>query len=136
MSSSNTSDVGAIFFWHEDEVPYGFLSQWYKSTFTSPSSPDVVFQTAEQYMMYQKALLFEDEATAAKILQTDSPAEQKKLGRKVKGFDAEIWDSEKEKIVEDGNWCKFMHSEVGTELREELVDTEKRELVEVGSRSL
>jgi len=130
-SSSNTEDVGAIFFWHDDEVPYGFLSQWYTSAFTSPSSSDVVFRTAEQYMMYQKALLFNDQDTAVKVLQAASPAKQKKLGREVKGFDAETWDRERERIVEDGNCCKFVHSEAGTGLKEKLLDTGKRELVEV-----
>ncbi|KAI9872318.1 MAG: hypothetical protein M1830_001778 [Pleopsidium flavum] len=129
-SSPNTEDVGTIFFWHDDEVPYGFFSQWYSSAFTSPSSPDVVFNTAEQYMMYQKALLLSEEATAAKILNVASPAKQKKLGREVKGFDAETWDKKKERIVEDGNWCKFMHSKAGTELRKNLLNTGERELVE------
>ena len=83
-------------------------------------------------MMYRKALLFNDHETATKILQTSSPAIQKKLGREVKGFHAGTWDREKERIVEEGNWCKFMHAEGGTGLRDKLLETGERELVEVG----
>lgn len=39
--------------WREYEEPYGFLSQWYPSTFTAPSPSStgtVTFFTAEQYM--------------------------------------------------------------------------------------
>lgn len=35
----------------------------------------------EQYMMYEKALLFQDHETAGKILQTDDAAEIKALGK-------------------------------------------------------
>jgi len=85
-----------------------FLSQWHPSPFTSPSHPNTVFRTAEQYMMYRKALLFKDAATASAILASAKPGAQKKLGRQVKGFEERVWVREREGIVEEGNWCKFM----------------------------
>lgn len=59
-------------------------------------------------MMYHKALLFTDTDIASKILREPEPKKQKALGRKVKGFNHKIWDEQKEAIVEEGNWWKFM----------------------------
>ena len=47
------------FFWK------GPFSQWKKSKFVEN---DVEFNCAEQYMMYHKAILFNDQETAQKIL--------------------------------------------------------------------
>lgn len=88
-------------------------------------------------MMYRKALLFRDSATAAQILASGKPGAQKRLGRQVKGFDEKVWVREREGIVEEGNWCKFMcpveggKGKEGGSLRERLVGTGGRELVEV-----
>lgn len=122
--------MAPLYFHHADS----FLSQWYPSPFTSPAHPSITFATAEQYMMYRKALLFSDTSTAAAILKTTKPGAQKKLGRQVKGFDEGVWEREREGIVEEGNWCKFMcavKEEQGRGLREELLATGERELVEV-----
>lgn len=59
QSSSNTStETGPVFFWREFEKPYGFLSQWYESTFEHEG---VNYTSTEMWMMYQKAKLFGDE---------------------------------------------------------------------------
>lgn len=58
MASNGEALSGPIFFWREFEVPYGFLSQWYESPFEVDG---VTYQTAEMWMMIQKALLFGDE---------------------------------------------------------------------------
>lgn len=68
---------------HNPEEENGYLSNWYLSEFTVDS---VTFSSMEQYMMYEKALLFQDQETAEKILQTDNVAEIKALGRSVKHF--------------------------------------------------
>jgi ribA/ribD-fused uncharacterized protein len=52
----------------------------------------LVFNCSEQAFMYTKARYFKDERIAARILDTDMPWLQKKLGRQVKGFNKEIWD--------------------------------------------
>ena len=52
------STTGPVFFWREFEQPYGFLCQWYTSYFRDPDvHPTHVFSSAEQYMMYRKALV-------------------------------------------------------------------------------
>ena len=61
MASSKISSdksFGAVFFWRETEVPFGFLSQWYESSFEVDG---VTYQSAEMWMMVQKARLFGDE---------------------------------------------------------------------------
>jgi ribA/ribD-fused uncharacterized protein len=81
-------------------------------------------------MMYQKAALFGDHKIACEILRAKEPAKQKALGRKVHGFDSALWDAEKERIVEEGNWHKFS-AENNSHLKKLLLDTGIRELVEV-----
>ena len=61
MATSTTSgeaSMGPVLFWREFEEPYGFLSQWYESPFEVDG---VTYQTAEMWMMVQKAKLFGDE---------------------------------------------------------------------------
>jgi len=103
-----------IFFWKVNE-PNGIYSQWYPSKFIED---DVEFNTAEQYMMYYKAMLFDDTDIAKKILETNSPKDIKALGRKVKNFDEKEWDATKEAIVLRGNILKF---EQNLDLKEELL---------------
>lgn len=124
-----------MYFFREHEHPYGFLSQWYETSFTAPS-PDptakpMTFRSTEQYMMYHKAVLFKDLETGNQIMLADTPKKQKALGRKVKNFHGETWNAHREKIVEEGNWNKFCNSKEGTKLKDMLVETGDRELVEV-----
>lgn len=67
----------------------------------------VKFNCAEQYMMYQKALLFKDLDTAKLIMEATHPREQQRLGRIVKNYNQEIWDAHKYQIVYKGNYNKF-----------------------------
>lgn len=79
--------------------------------------------------MYQKAVLFDDQETAAEIALEPEPSKQKALGRKVKGFNNKTWNEKREEIVEDGNWWKFTRSKEG-DLRKLLLKTGDRLLVE------
>uniref|UniRef100_A0A7S4NKS3 NADAR domain-containing protein n=1 Tax=Paramoeba aestuarina TaxID=180227 RepID=A0A7S4NKS3_9EUKA len=102
----------------------GPFSQWHKSKFYEDG---VEFSSAEQYMMYQKAKLFNDQVTANKIMKTHSPKEQKALGRQVRGFKNKVWNNNKEAIVTQGNYLKFSQNK---ELREHLFNTTGTTLVE------
>ncbi|WCN36333.1 NADAR family protein [Aneurinibacillus uraniidurans] len=108
------------FFWRS-KSPF---SQWYPGTFCVNN---IVFNCAEQYMMYQKAKLFNDETIAQKILQTKSPNEQKKLGRKVKNFDQKKWEQACKQIVYDGSYAKFSQN---VELKKKLLATAGTTIVE------
>jgi predicted NAD-dependent protein-ADP-ribosyltransferase YbiA (DUF1768 family) len=62
---------------------------------------------------------------------TTDPKEHKALGRKVKDFDGKVWDQNKLRIVEEGNYWKFTTSEDAENLKKLLLDTGDREIVEV-----
>ena len=81
-------------------------------------------------MMYAKALLFHDPSSAAAILSSASPKEQKALGRKVAGFSDQVWAAHRERIVEEGNYWKFTTCRDG-QLKHLLLETGEREIVEV-----
>jgi ribA/ribD-fused uncharacterized protein len=87
----------------------GPLSQWYDSPFTYENLNGRVlnFKTAEHFMMYHKALVFNDKDIAEKILTSNHPKEAKELGRKVKNFDPQTWESKCLDIVTLGNYLKF-----------------------------
>jgi ribA/ribD-fused uncharacterized protein len=118
-----------VFFHREDEEPHGYLSQWYISSFTDPSTSQR-YNCAEQYMMHQKAVSRNDDTTATAILDTPYPKEQKDLGRSVANWDDAAWDEIKEKVVEAGSYMKFSQNK---ELRDRLLMTGERELVEASA---
>ena len=107
-----------VFFWG------GSCSQWASSEFTINGEK---FTCAEQYMMYKKALLFEDEEVANAIMRTNSPMEQKALGRKVRGFDKDKWEAVCREYVYEGNYAKFTQN---PEMLKELYSYGDREIVE------
>ncbi|WQF84657.1 Putative YbiA-like superfamily protein [Colletotrichum destructivum] len=123
-------ETSPIYFWRETG-PEGYLSQWWtRDPFTiaaTASSPPITFRTAEHYMMHGKALLFADADAALAILRADHPRKVKALGRRVRGFDGERWDAERERVVREGNLLKFR---AAPQLRERLLATGSRELVE------
>src|SRR5947209_19865319 len=99
------------FFWS------GPFSQWHPCQFTIDGK---VYNCAEQYMMEQKALLFDDRETAAKIMRARTPREQKQLGRQVGNFNAGRWNAVARDIVFRGNVAKFTQN---PELRAALLAT-------------
>lgn len=76
------------------------------------------FISSEQLFMYKKAVFFGDMNTASKILMADSPKEAKRLGRKVKPFDAEEWSKVSFDIMKNVVALKF---EQNPRLRNELL---------------
>lgn len=103
---------------------HGPFSQWHPSVFKHEG---LEFNCCEQWMMYQKARLFGDEASQAKVMASKSPREQKALGRKVSPFRPREWEAACDAIVFEGNWLKFTQN---GELGERLLATEERLLAE------
>ena len=77
--------------------------------------------------MYKKAILFNDLASASKILEQKNPRIQKRLGRKVKNFDYKKWDDSKNEIVYTANRYKFNQSD---KLKNILLSTENKQICE------
>lgn len=129
------TDTHIFFFGHEGTDPHICLDQWFPSPFVGPRNPYkndntlISFPTAEHFMMYHKALVMNDDETAARVLTDENahPSRAKALGREVKNFDGDLWREEADRVVEEGNLRKFGQRE---ELREVLLGTGDRTLVE------
>lgn len=100
------------------------LSQWWPSPFEVDG---VTYETAEHWMMASKARLFGDAEAERRVLAAGHPAEAKKAGRLVRGFDEAIWERERFAIVIEGSVHKFT---AHAELRDFLLGTGDRVLVE------
>lgn len=106
----------------------GVFSQWHMTPFSIDGRN---FATAEQWMMFCKATLFEDRERAEKIMATDDPSVQKRLGTLVTPFDQLIWDRWKIEIVYTGNKAKFAQNAGAAR---QLLQTEPAMLVEANVR--
>lgn len=121
--------VKFIFFWgnkniSNTEVGNFVFSQWYEITFVIDG---IKYYSSEQWMMAEKARLFNDSDILNKILASKKPGEAKSLGREVKGFDENIWNEKRFEIVVKGNINKFGQNK---KLKEYLIKTNNRVLVE------
>ncbi|MBT3167464.1 NADAR family protein [Streptomyces sp. Vc74B-19] len=121
--------VKYLHFWGHRPLPDGrigasCLSQWWPSPFTVDG---VEYATAEHWMMAAKARLFGDAEGERRVLAAEHPAQAKKAGRLVRGFDEETWRRERFGIVVEGSVHKFAADEG---LRSFLLGTGERVLVE------
>lgn len=117
-----------LFFWGHHvkggNITKACLSQWYPCNFTVYG---INYNCAEQYMMAEKARIMGDEEIRNKILESSDPQEIKSLGREVRNYDEEKWNTHKVSVVIKGNFHKFMHN---AELKKFLLDTGDKILVE------
>ncbi|HVK67299.1 MAG TPA: NADAR family protein [Polyangium sp.] len=98
-----------LFFWGHTPSKEGalgpfILSQWYPAPFVVRGQR---YTAAEHFMMAEKARLFGDEATRAKILATEDPGKAKALGREVRDFDEARWREHRYGIVVEASLAKF-----------------------------
>ncbi|XP_063404366.1 uncharacterized protein LOC134687837 [Mytilus trossulus] len=108
-------------FFSKPDSPY---SQLYLSEFTVDG---LTFNCAEQFVMYSKAMLFEDEDIAYEVLVELDPLEQKKFGRLARNFDQELWDANVLPIVERGIKKKFSQDE---SLKATILETYPKTIVQ------
>ncbi len=106
-----------IFFWH------GPFSNFWK---TKIKIKDLEFLSSEQAFMYMKAKVF-DKSKCNKILETDSPQEAKKIGRKIRNYDDLKWASLRYDVMKDILFYKFSQN---PELKIILLKTGNKILVE------
>ncbi len=89
------------------------------------------YNSTEQYIQSEKAMLFGDTETAAYIMKESDPRVMKRLGNKVKNYDDFVWDISCSEIVTKATKAKFTTHE---KARQALLDTGSRMIGE-GSRS-
>lgn len=86
------------FFWG------GPFSQW---AYSEILIDGVKYNCCEQYMMAQKARLFNDTESYDAIMAAEQPYAQKSLGRSVKNFNKEKWELVAKSVVYRANQAKF-----------------------------
>ena len=84
--------------------PSGWLAPWTPTPFVTSAGR---FGSAEHHFMHGKAILFGDEGIAGKILRTTSPGQARELGRHVRGFQEDVWLSERKRLMDAANLAKF-----------------------------
>ncbi|WP_338701066.1 NADAR family protein [Streptomyces sp. Q6] len=138
MINSRESLVGALdagarvkylYFWghtprEDGTLGPSCLSQWWPSPFTVDG---VEYATAEHWMMAGKARLFADAEAERAAITAGHPAQAKKAGRLVRGFDDTVWERERFAVVVEGSVHKFASDPA---LRGYLLTTGDRVLVE------
>lgn len=90
--------AGIYFYGHSNGKPHPHFSNF----FPVPGGfehNEVQFKTSEHALMYEKALLMGDAATALKIRNAKNPLDAKRLGRKVKPWNQARWEANCEGIM-------------------------------------
>lgn len=118
-----------LFFWghqssNDANITKTCLSQWWKADFNIDTNH---YCCMEQYMMAEKARLFDDSEILDKILKNNDPKQIKDLGRKVKNFSEDIWKQNRYSIILNGNYAKFLQNE---NLKQFLIQSEDKVIVE------
>ena len=109
---------------HNPEEINGYLSNWFMADFCVG---DIQFSSMEQYIMYQKAVLFHDMDIAEEILKTADVGKIKALGRSVKNYEDVIWNGMRQVVVYQGLLAKFRQNE---ELKQSLLATKNHIIAE------
>lgn len=129
-----------LFYKHNPTKPYCQFSQWYQGgSFTLSDESQLIynvgieiptpvtFNTRETFMMYCKALLFNDTNRATIILNATDPAVVKSEGRKVRNFNIDEWNEYKYKFVVNGNYLQFSQN---PQMKQVLLSTGEKMIVE------
>ena len=90
----------------------------------------ILFTSSEQYYMYQKAIYFGDLTIARQILDTHDPAHQKRISKRIKGFNRQKWQKVAPSFMENALLGKFGQNSL---LASKLVSTKKYYLGEASS---
>jgi len=121
-----------VFFWGHTDRGNGLtkacLSQWLPCSFFVDGQ---YYNCTEQYMMAEKARIFGDDDIRQQILAEYNQMTIKKLGRKVSGYDDEVWKSVRFDVVVKGNVAKFSQNE---KLKEFLIGTGNKVIVEASPK--
>jgi ribA/ribD-fused uncharacterized protein len=119
--------MNRVYFWGtQNEV--GYLSNWYPANFNFSGRP---VANSEQAFMMCKATVCGDEEGLERLSKTTNPAEAKKIGRSLNGFDTAQWDEWKVAAMYDVNFYKYTQN---PKLLQLLLDTGDAELIEASPK--
>jgi ribA/ribD-fused uncharacterized protein len=101
-----------FFYYHHDSDMHkknAYLSQWYR--FAPFEIQGKYYDNAEQYMMSEKAKLFNDNDSYDYIMyDTNDCNDIKRRGREIKNFNQDLWNAKKFNILFKGNLAKFLQN--------------------------
>jgi ribA/ribD-fused uncharacterized protein len=109
-------------FFYKTRNPF---SNWHPAKFLGEDGLE--YNCSEQYMMAEKARIFNDETVREMILAAKDPRDQKALGRKVSGFDTVEWGKHAKEVVYRACYHKFTQN---PKLMANLMETTGTLLVE------
>jgi len=92
----------------------------------------ITYPSVEHYFQAMKSKEFKDDEMYEKILKAKTTKAVKALGKKVKGFEKEIWDAKKDEIMFRGIKAKFVQH---PELRKQLENTGDKMIGEADARN-
>lgn len=117
--SSRRSDDVTVFFTKDSA-----LSNFHPSKFTIKGQ---LYTSAEQFLTYQKCLLFDAKDVAADILKTVDPTEMQRKSRKIVKFSIDRWTEKSPTILYEALCAKFTQN---SDLKDALLDTDNTQLGE------
>lgn len=98
---------------YRERDKYGCFSNFYRAPFKVAGQ---IYFASEQYIMEQKALLFEDYDIARKIMTAKDCIIVKNLGRKVSKYVDDIWEDKRHDLVIPGIYEKFRQNKIIKEI--------------------
>ena len=106
---------------------FGELSPFLNFHLANFQLGSLAFHSSEQFIQYQKATLFLDDAAKDKILNSKSALECKQIAREIENLDIKSWKEKAEELCEPGIYAKFLQN---PGLSKILTETGSRTLVE------
>ena len=117
-----------IEYFDREDIPYGIfkfneLSLWYERPVVIDG---ISYSSSGQYMMVEKAKLFNDKSALKKIMKAKCPGILKELGQKIRKVDQNVWEEYCFDIAAKVNYHKFKEH---LDLKVKLMNTGRKLLV-------
>lgn len=103
-----------VFFWREF-AQNGWMSNWSKHSVTEN---EITYPTVEHFFVAEKARTFGDEESLLRILNSKTPAEAKRIGSQVRGYEEATWFKTRQDVMLRGLKLKVsQHPSIAEQLR-------------------
>ena len=101
--NNHTKTVNNVtLFFTRGSIYSNFHDAPFKDTFS-----DTDYTCTEQFIQSEKARLFKDTVSHAKIMETKDPVDMKNFGKRIKGFNDHVWAENRAIIAKKGVFLKF-----------------------------
>lgn len=100
--------MASIILFRDPKDAYGWLSTWSEHPVEYKNK---IFPTVENYILYRKAELFDDQITMEKLADAKDPTEARKIAYKIDNFKANVWKDKQFSIIVQGNILKCEYND-------------------------